>query len=650
MNYLRGMDGELPGDAPEAGRANDGQRAPAASTAEAAYRVSEQQERAAGRGQIDYVHRFAASIEELGAGDRPIGAVGVIGSDIYDKLLVLQALRPRFPRAQFFTTDLDARFIHPSVFAYTRNLLVASHFGLELRRELQLGFLPFRDGYQTSTFLATRLAAGSGTEIDGLLESGQRPRLFEIARRRAVDITPEALGGASALNVHPPRMATVPGGGSLLMVGFIVLLATALVAPTSPALRRFLFTRGVVSEGDRWAVYAVSGLVLLLIVLMVSVGWTTDSTGGGEPFSILGGLSVWPTEMLRALATVLAVSFMFAGLAAIRRNDEQLGGACHLTLSTAKRSLVQPPPQAGRVGELVRWFTGATISEWGNMPEPLFGDGAREVKADRVWSRYLELGGTSHRFARCVPMAIVYLALSVAVVWFFDGSTMSWSRVSNAPVRGDAMRNLDILLFLLSFSGLTLLVFFVVDATRLCSRFIRILSTQKTAWPASLCGQVGHPRQLDLDDVSDYLDVRVIADRTRVITPLVVYPFVILFILLISRNSYFDHWDWPPGVILIFTDVGGAFQLQQVQHVLGALRHRVIPGDHRDPQDLDHVRPAQQHRQRRGVVVEDRRVGVEDDPVRGRHERRYSGSANATSSGTGEPPTVSAMYCRPSSR
>jgi len=56
-----------------------------------------------------------------------------------------------------------------------------------------------------------------------------------------------------------------------------------------------------------------------------------------------------------------------------------------------------------------------------------------------------------------------------------------------------------------------------------------------------------------------------------------------------------------------------AGQLEQMQHVLGALGHGVVPGDHGDPQDLDQVTPLQQHRQRRRVVVEDRRVGVEDD-------------------------------------
>ncbi len=71
-----------------------------------------------------------------------IRAIGVVGTDFYDKLLVLRALRKSFPRAWFFTTDLDAGFCHPEEYDHARNLLVASHFGLSLQRKLQGSDLP----------------------------------------------------------------------------------------------------------------------------------------------------------------------------------------------------------------------------------------------------------------------------------------------------------------------------------------------------------------------------------------------------------------------------------------------------------------------------------------------------------------------------
>ena len=79
--------------------------------------------------------RHTIWIRTFRANEGEIKAIGVVGTDFYDKYLVLQALRQRFPDVIFFTTDLDARFLHPDNFKWTRNLIVASNFGLSLRKD-----------------------------------------------------------------------------------------------------------------------------------------------------------------------------------------------------------------------------------------------------------------------------------------------------------------------------------------------------------------------------------------------------------------------------------------------------------------------------------------------------------------------------------
>jgi hypothetical protein len=81
-----------------------------------------------------------------------------VGSDVYDKLLVLRALRQRFPGVWFFTHDLHDDYSRPSELEYAQNLLVASHFALSLHPGLQRETPPFRDSYQTSAYLATLVA------------------------------------------------------------------------------------------------------------------------------------------------------------------------------------------------------------------------------------------------------------------------------------------------------------------------------------------------------------------------------------------------------------------------------------------------------------------------------------------------------------
>jgi hypothetical protein len=61
------------------------------------------------------------------------------------------------PDAIFFTTDLDAAFLHPEEYKSTHNLIIAASFDLELNHDLlpDVDVVPFRDSYQTSLFFST---------------------------------------------------------------------------------------------------------------------------------------------------------------------------------------------------------------------------------------------------------------------------------------------------------------------------------------------------------------------------------------------------------------------------------------------------------------------------------------------------------------
>src|SRR5262249_23350346 len=144
-SYLRGLDGKLPGEqkggsASEQRAADDKRR----SDGTAPGPTSEEGE---GNPQIDYLRRLAARLKADEIHEkRQYKAIGVVGSDVYDKLLLLKALRPGFPDALFFTTDLDARLLQSGDYKHTRNLLIASHYGLSLANKLQGQTAPFRSG------------------------------------------------------------------------------------------------------------------------------------------------------------------------------------------------------------------------------------------------------------------------------------------------------------------------------------------------------------------------------------------------------------------------------------------------------------------------------------------------------------------------
>lgn len=159
-----------------------------------------------GGSQTDYIQRsikghsdWLLPAENGHAGDYQL--IGILGSDIYDKLTVLQLLRPVYPQAQFFTTDLDAAMFHPEEYPHTRNMLVAAGFGLQLRDDLQGNVPPFRDTYQTSWYYASLCALnhlGVGNADIAPDEAAEDPEsalappamLFEIGQSSSVILDP----------------------------------------------------------------------------------------------------------------------------------------------------------------------------------------------------------------------------------------------------------------------------------------------------------------------------------------------------------------------------------------------------------------------------------------------------------------------------
>jgi len=105
----------------------------------------------------DYLDRTLADLRKNNPEN--VVAVGVLGSDDRDKLRIFEAARSVFPTAAFFTTELNSRFSEPKHLRTCRNLLVASHYGLRCDCKWVTNDMPsFRDGYQTSTYLATLIA------------------------------------------------------------------------------------------------------------------------------------------------------------------------------------------------------------------------------------------------------------------------------------------------------------------------------------------------------------------------------------------------------------------------------------------------------------------------------------------------------------
>ena len=161
----------------------------------------------------------------------------MIGTDVNDKLLLVQALRAAFSDRVLFTTDIDARLLHPEAVRYTRNLIVASSLPLVLDDEildqkLRARVAPFRDMYQTATFLGARYASADDKQArpvaPAIEKRLEKPILYEIGRDSEVE-----LGIDKVLEHERDRRI----GYALLAGGLLLVLGGFMLGRPAPAMQ-----------------------------------------------------------------------------------------------------------------------------------------------------------------------------------------------------------------------------------------------------------------------------------------------------------------------------------------------------------------------------------------------------------------------------
>ena len=326
FSYLRGLDGE---------KAKSGDK-PTPSSSKSEYKGNsvksggvENLEDAEGNSQFDYVRRMANQIAELDQRIRnenkltahAIQAIGILGSDVYDKLLILEAMHDKFPDAIYFTNGLDARFLHPEDYKWARNLLLASTFDLTLDRPLQRDIPPFRDSTQTAYFLATEMALasmaktnpvmyghllfgqyskdnkycevndnkdckeykefisqafGSQEEFDKLL---MYPRIKEVGKTRFSDISfnPPVSSSENAFpSIHPNLSDKQENGHETHILKFFIIFPLAIIIiPLS--LYHFRVSREYLSNYDGLSFIFLMGCICIFVPIIVKLLIFTSS-------------------------------------------------------------------------------------------------------------------------------------------------------------------------------------------------------------------------------------------------------------------------------------------------------------------------------------------------------------------------------------
>jgi hypothetical protein len=476
--YLRGLDGQMPNVAGlgSGNGAKDSDNKPNKDGKDSSKNRPDPsvKDRAEGEGQYDYLRRLGNRIQELDAelrrDQRGIEAVGVLGSDVYDKLLVLQALRPLLPEAWFFTTDLDALLLHPDGQRPTRNLLVASGFGLQLRPDIQGEIPPFRSSYQTAEFLAARVAIHSNTPPGPCWLSA--PLLFEIGSSREFQFAGAAPLGSDAcketvLDCEENRPGTQPSAScttarsefrrpdhdlcndeltdcrliqpvatpmvpqlttraTRVLTGVGLLAGLGLVCIPSFRLFRRRNQDGTQSGPPPFALSTAGlvGLVGLSVAIILGVALVVAAplgdwlTQGGQPIMLLEGISLWPTIFLRTATLVLCIWLLVFSLDKLSANMKQIEDYLHLKhdeLDDARNKL-----PAGE--EPLTWLARC------------FGYGLPDVAGNHVltfWRKYFYQGRPESRLVR-VLAGLAAMGVFWGILFLILGNP-------HAPTRGDIL-------------------------------------------------------------------------------------------------------------------------------------------------------------------------------------------------------------------
>jgi hypothetical protein len=613
VGYLRGLDGRLP-DQKFAGRQttsqSDGEgekgpgQEPAAQQKAATPDTASRFESAEGQSQFDYLRRLAADLKERDATYRRedeshIAAVGVLGSDVYDKLLILQALRPELPEALFFTTDLDELLLPQTKARYTRNLLVASSFDLKLMDRLQQDIPPFRNSYQTSIFLAAQLAiqnelrsvsstppsghanasmqnigsrataapassacgpATAGPDADRSACRGQlppswltaEPRLFQIGRTTAEPLQPAEDEDTSCdpgnifncRSIHPRVGELYPAlGTSAIFILTILLLSLAF---STRLIRSQFFHEVSHTEGLTRSVNPrvepLLGALASAAIVSFAFWWVWPNMadyltghGSGEPMALLEGISLWPSILVRVFGILLTLWLVCCTLRTLGRNLHE---------TEREMSLSPSPKTIHGEWDLVR-------EEWDKISrEKIAYPTAASGIAALLWFTLLPseeglrpqvcfedlTGGFAGRPSAGLFRASIATVLMVGVGWILT----KLFGVPNIPGRGSLAPCLFNVVTIVEALLTIFLIFFVADATLVSRAFIKRLTAVKTIWPKAALDVYG-------TDLVDWIDMHFLARRTRSITGIIYFPFVALAVLVVSRSALFDDFAtaWP---------------------------------------------------------------------------------------------------------
>ena len=490
-------------------------------------------ERAVGDAQLDYVRRLADLIDQANAdGSGGFAAIGVLGSDVYDKQLILQALRERLPSSTFFTTDLDARLTDPAVNRSTRNLIVGSAYGLSAQGQQAAGF---RDTYQTALYRAVHLAH----ELSARPETPDQrqtcrilgdpylcapsPKLFEIGLTAAVDITEcrQCCAHARCIHGEAGHITLDPGSWTKrLKASFGVFVPLVILIAVSGFLWWKLDPERLAFRCKAHKRVVALGSISLVILAAAVVWWTRP---GYEPWAFYEGVSTVPTLVLEISTLLFSVALILIVLGRTQQGDRDTAAEFRLSGKRSEQKTL-------------------TFSDW--LPRRIVlkeREPQGSLPIDCVWDAHRKNGAWHTRLPRILVPVIVLSVLTIVVFETHPEPLLS----RHLDLAASVIRGAMIVAALAA-------VFFCTDALKLERALIRNLAWHDIEGFEGTLGTSG----LDPSILQRRRAMDLIVHRTEMAGPIVVLPFLLLPFLMLARSTVFEGWVWTWTILGLYAAFG----------------------------------------------------------------------------------------------
>jgi hypothetical protein len=510
--------------------------------------------------QTDYLERWASNLQSTQPKPN-IRAIGVFGTNVFDKIKVIEILRKEFRNVWFFTVDLDASLINNDNPLATRNVLIGSAMGLSVHTN-DLKSPQFRDSFQSAVFLSTLDALGLlGKDYKGepgvweTSRIGFEPLAFNRKPKWHIDfmdeerpsgsgpVKGEAWNWSTFLENHfqaaDGRKFAQVLRPLLLILTTVVLLAVAKVvveawkSPNKPAWHKEAASRlhRILPPGSYKRI--LSGMFAAIAALCL-FGFLAEKVLGGfsEPFHWFDGVSVWPSLLIRAFAAALGFYFFM-------------------------RSFVD--------------IDSAIQNMWASGENGLLLKGLNEARFSRTSSE-------SRYYCRLLSFVVAFVIFQWALIHL-----LSLAGGYFTPARGVAAFVAHEITFLFSMAAFYLLIWSAVLRHLHCKELLNTLDALTTADRVEGRKRMALPKgalsKPELDALFAY---------NQTVVQSILYPFAMLVVLLASRHPVFDAWNFPQSLLVSNALILGilvfcAYLLNQAANQFAAHQQSFLRGMSKHP-------------------------------------------------------------------